>query len=281
MDTETLLALVTSLLPPTLTTDTDVILEALVNSNGDVAAAARLLSTSENVLSMSGKSSSSAKPISTSSPSTSKRLETPGSKRKRADLDGWLRSAAHQSPLLKHAKASDESNSSGKFTLDESKAPGEVDTEHQSKDSASPSGITSLTRNKPPSIVASSEKAKCKNPVDLMSVLRQPPSPQKKPIPRLSPLTLSTPALVTKHTPCTLHLAVLPPELACRLFYAMLDASRAWKRNTWWLFDRVVESPHLTSFYARKTDGVDADESWQEAAQFWYVLILTDRSCGH
>lgn len=55
----------------------------------------------------------------------------------------------------------------------------------------------------------------------------------------------------------------------------MLDASRSWKRNTWWLFDRLVESPHLTSFYARKNDGVDTDESWQEAAQFWYVLSCT------
>ncbi|KAF8163160.1 hypothetical protein B0H34DRAFT_650159 [Crassisporium funariophilum] len=108
-----------------------------------------------------------------------------------------------------------------------------------------------------------------------MSVLRQPPSPQKAP-PRLSPLLLSTPALVKEHTPCTMHLSVLPSELACQLFYTMVDRSKAWNRNKWWLFDRVVESPHLTSFYARKTDGLDGDESWQEAAQYWYNGRMTD-----
>ena len=80
---------------------------------------------------------------------------------------------------------------------------------------------------------------------------------------------LPTPALVAQHTPCTLHLSVLPPELACRLFHTMIDASKDWKRNKWWLFDRLVESPHRTSFFARKNDGVDDDDSWQEAAQYW------------
>jgi hypothetical protein len=39
------------------------------------------------------------------------------------------------------------------------------------------------------------------------------------------------------------------------------------------LFDRVVESPHRTSFYARETDGYGDDKNWQEAAQYWYVDI--------
>ncbi|KAJ6618363.1 hypothetical protein B0H10DRAFT_2378016 [Mycena sp. CBHHK59/15] len=105
-----------------------------------------------------------------------------------------------------------------------------------------------------------------------MTVLRQPPSPQKV-VAKLSPMTLSTPALVAEHTPCTLHVSVLPPELACRLFYTMVEASRQWSRNKWWLFDRLVESPHRTAFFARKTDGLDGDASWQEAAQFWQVFV--------
>ncbi|KIJ60668.1 hypothetical protein HYDPIDRAFT_177359 [Hydnomerulius pinastri MD-312] len=108
-----------------------------------------------------------------------------------------------------------------------------------------------------------------------MSVLRQPP-PSKPSVSQLPPLTLSNPSMVAQHTPCTMHLSVLPPELACKLFYTMVDLSQAWKRNKWWLFDRVVESPHRTSFFVRKTNGVDDDESWQEAAQYWYNGRATD-----
>ena len=104
--------------------------------------------------------------------------------------------------------------------------------------------------------------------VDLMSVLC-PPLPSKQSVPRLLPLTLSNPSMVAQHTPCTLHLSVLPPELACELFYTMVDLSRSWKRNKWWLFDRVVESPHRTSFFVRRTNGVDDNESWQQVAQYW------------
>ena len=90
-------------------------------------------------------------------------------------------------------------------------------------------------------------------------------------IPRLPPLTLTNPAMVAEHAPCTLHPSVLPPELACQLFYTMLDASREWSRNKWWLFDRLVESPHRTSFFVRvlRDKGGDGADDWQEAAQFW------------
>ncbi|KZT28478.1 hypothetical protein NEOLEDRAFT_1058500 [Neolentinus lepideus HHB14362 ss-1] len=108
-----------------------------------------------------------------------------------------------------------------------------------------------------------------------MTVLRPPPSPIKE-VPRSPPLTLSNPDMVASHTPCTLHTSVLPPELACRLFYTMLDASEDWKRNKWWLFERLVESPHRTSFYVRKPKESDDDpvdvgsEEWREASQYWY-----------
>ncbi|KAF9049311.1 hypothetical protein BDZ89DRAFT_1033151 [Hymenopellis radicata] len=88
--------------------------------------------------------------------------------------------------------------------------------------------------------------------------------------------------MISEHTPCTLHQAILPPELACRLFYTMVDASRTWNRNKWWLFDRVVESPHRTSFFARKTDGVGSDDSGKKPHNsgnrclLWYNGRQTD-----
>jgi hypothetical protein len=128
------------------------------------------------------------------------------------------------------------------------------------------------TRRQRNPIKPSSHTLKAKSstdaPVDLLSVLRSPPSSGKL-IPQLPPLTLSNPTMVKKNTPCTLHLSILPPELACRLFYTMIHASRNWQRNKWWLFEKVVESPHRTAFFARKDDGIDGDESWQQAAQFW------------
>ncbi|KAJ3510591.1 hypothetical protein NLJ89_g4587 [Agrocybe chaxingu] len=208
-DTDTLIALVSSLLPQPRTNDA--IIDALVQSNGDIESATRYLQSDVG---------------------SSK-------KRKGVDLETWLK------PHSKKAKIpeSKTSSSSARVALE-------------------PAAISPSKHKKPPS--SSSLK-----PTDSMAILRPPPSPRKEP-PRFPPMTLSTPELVAQHTPCTLHLSVLPPDLACRLFYTMIDASKEWKRNTWWLFDRVVESPHLTSFFTRRTDGLDNDESWHEAAQFWY-----------
>ncbi|KAG6820570.1 hypothetical protein H0H93_015090 [Arthromyces matolae] len=77
--------------------------------------------------------------------------------------------------------------------------------------------------------------------------------------------------MVAANTPCTLHLSLLPPELACKLFYTMVSASRSWGRNRWWLFDRIVESPHRTSFFARKDSS-----AMREQAQHWYNGRKTD-----
>ncbi|KAJ7582623.1 hypothetical protein C8J56DRAFT_792298 [Mycena floridula] len=104
-----------------------------------------------------------------------------------------------------------------------------------------------------------------------MTVLQQAPSEstKKKLSPR--PLILSNPSMVAQHTPCTMHPKVLPAELATKLFCTMINESKNWKRNRWWINDRVVESPHRTSFYARRTD-----ETWREAAQYWYNGRMTD-----
>ena len=204
-DTETLIALVSSLLPQ-YTYSQDAILDALIQCNGDVKAAVEVLQS-----------------------------KTPTKKRNHSNLDSWL-----NRPPKKASKTSTRRNS--------------------------PAPPTSIIKPYAPTTVASSS-------VNFMSVLRQPPSDAPPTPSRLPPLTLSTPALVAKHTPCTLHLSVLSQELACRLFYTMLDASEQWKRNKWWIADKVVESPHLTSFYVRETDGLDnKDEVWQETAQYWCVI---------
>ena len=59
-----------------------------------------------------------------------------------------------------------------------------------------------------------------------------------------------------------MHLSALPPELASALFYSLEESSREWKRNKWWLFDRLVESPHTTAMYTRS--GVDESEEVQD-----------------
>lgn len=221
-DTDTLIALVCSLLKPPFP-DAAVVLDALIQSDGDVQGAARsLISSAED------KPGSNAE-------------KKQGTKRKRpVNLQDWLNPKASTQRKHNADAASSLVASSSKSTITGPVSP--------KRRSTSPS----------------------KPVVDLMSVLRQPsPKAPKETIPRLPPLVLSTPALVAQHTPCTLHPSILPPELACRLFYTMLDASRDWKRNKWWLFDRVVESPHRTSFFARKNNGLNDDESWQEAAQFW------------
>lgn len=105
-----------------------------------------------------------------------------------------------------------------------------------------------------------------KQPVSLLSVLRDNTTSARK-TKRLAPLRLTAPAMISQHTPLTMHPSILPLELSCRLYHAMLKASEDWSRNKWWLADRMVESPHTTSFYARR--GSDADYDWDEAAQYW------------
>ncbi|CAE6462070.1 unnamed protein product [Rhizoctonia solani] len=119
-------------------------------------------------------------------------------------------------------------------------------------------------------ILDCSTSSKCDGepPVSLLSILRDNTVSTRK-AKRLAPLMLSTPEMISKHTPLTMHSAVLPLELSCRLYHAMLKASEDWSRNKWWLADRLVESPHTTSFYARR--GKEDDYDWNEAAQYWYA----------
>ncbi|CAK5264704.1 unnamed protein product [Mycena citricolor] len=222
MDTDTLIAITESLLNATHTRED--ILNALIRFEGDSDAAAQLL----NLESQTGPSRQNL---------------TTGKKRKRGDLDAWLKPQTAAKKRQGTPRRSSEPEASTSRLVLRSEAP--------------------------------SPRRETRPATDLMSVLRQPPKIEK-PILKLPPLTLSTPKMVAEHTPCTLHPSILPPELATKLFYSMIDASQQWKRNKWWLFDRVVESPHKTSFFARRTNGLNEDASWQEAARFWYNGRMTD-----
>jgi hypothetical protein len=125
-----------------------------------------------------------------------------------------------------------------------------------------------ITISTPPRVSSSSTPTKVKPPSSLLSVLHDNTTSTRK-AQRLAPLTLTTPALVSQHTPLTMHPCILPVDLSCRLYHAMIGASETWSRNKWWMVDKLVESPHTTSFYARR--GTEDDYDWTEAAQYWYA----------
>lgn len=218
-DTETLLAILASLLPASISTSQDLLLDVLLEADGDVHAAARILTAKEST-------------EGTIRPPSSK-----GKKRKReGGLDGWLSREEKPRSVEKPRSISKRSS-----TLEE----------------MSPLFVPGTSRSS-------------KEAVPLLSVLRPPPSSSKASA-RLPPTTLSTTSLITKHTPITFHPAVLPPELACRLYYDMLDEAKGWNKNKWWLVDRLVESPHRTAFYVRELPK-ENDLDWREASRSWYFL---------
>lgn len=189
---------------------------------------------------------------------------TSHNKRKRAhDLDGWITNEKRPGATSPRKLATvpeskpDGSLISGYTPL----APICIDSDSDAEQGAQGGGPLVSSANTDQSSVGRTK-------VPLMTVLKQAPTSTKS-APKLVPRTLGTPELVAKHTPCTLHLSILPPELACRLFYAMLKEAASWTRNKWWLFDRLVESPHRTSFYARNL-AEESDDDMKEAARYWY-----------
>ena len=72
--------------------------------------------------------------------------------------------------------------------------------------------------------------------------------------------------MVCVKTPCWFEIELFScsVDLACRLYYVMLEEAKCWKPNKWYINDRLVESPHLSGFYAR-----DPNNSIHEAAKYW------------
>jgi hypothetical protein len=185
--------------------------------------------------------------------------QRPNSKRKRnVSLDGWLTRPGSSKDSIGHSPPPD--------------SP--ADNALQSR-----VGPESPTNKKPRSAGGTSATTKGSHPVskpvkpvkNLLDVLRQPPTSTSAATspPRLSPLTLSSPSLVAQHTPCTLHLGVLPSELASHLFFTMLHEAQDWSRNKWWLFDRLVESPHRSSMYTRHPIEGSDEATWQGITRAW------------
>jgi hypothetical protein len=140
----------------------------------------------------------------------------------------------------------------------------------KSGSAASQARNSSRTDNQPPSRTS---KPTVHDVLKSTNAIPKSPEPVQRP-----PLTLMTPQMIQDNTPCTFHRTVLPPDLASRLYYSLLDMSRGWSRNKWWLFDKVVESPHLTSFFVRDNQASQESE-WNQAAQHWCVSIsMTLRS---
>ncbi|KAF9923889.1 hypothetical protein FBU30_006072 [Linnemannia zychae] len=76
------------------------------------------------------------------------------------------------------------------------------------------------------------------------------------------PLILYKPEDVEKHCPCTLIFNILDKDLANRLLKTMLNDSETWNRNRWWLFERMVESPHKTTYFAERKDDMEEVSAW-------------------
>ena len=188
LDTETLLALLSSLLHPS-EFEHPVLLDALVKSQGDVQAAARSL-----------------------------RSQSPCKKRKvsqNTGLHGWLKSGDKSGPsppqdrLLSSASVAhglDQSTRKRKRAFSPTISGTDVSRGGESSSS-------SMSPRKP------SSKTKAVTNTEFMALFRPPnssDSPSKPQITRYPPLTLVSPEHVAQHAPCTLHNSILPQELACR-----------------------------------------------------------------
>ena len=247
-DTETLLVMLSSLLPEShQNLDHKSLLEALLECEGSVEEAAAKL--------ISQPSSSSA--AGSSRPSTKKK------RKRRAGLDDWLQKhPSTPKPPSKRVNSGDGGTRTRSMSVpaDDHQHPSPSSSSLKVKGSGKPeSSGNALARLNPPSASAVSEAPT-----------------------QLPPLTLGTPEMVSKHTACTLHPQVLPPELAIRLFETMLNEAETWDRNRFWLFERAVVSPHKTSFYVRDMSAVPGhggkdevtDLEWKEAAHYWYAPTL-------
>ncbi|KAF9321830.1 hypothetical protein BG003_010854 [Podila horticola] len=130
--------------------------------------------------------------------------------------------------------------------------------------SPSSSSLSLTSSSQPTSTLTSSPSASASNLPSLNDRLRWKDSidDSTKPRERIRPLVLYNPEDVTKHSPCTLIHNVLDKDLASRLLQVMMVESETWNRNRWWLFERMVESPHKTSYYAEDSNDLAEVSGW-------------------
>ncbi|KAJ9053339.1 hypothetical protein DSO57_1025144 [Entomophthora muscae] len=69
-------------------------------------------------------------------------------------------------------------------------------------------------------------------------------------------VSLYNPGKISSFLPtATFHTKFLASDLAAKLLEEVLDSTKSWHHNRFFLFDREVESPHLTSSYCSKKVG--------------------------
>lgn len=130
--------------------------------------------------------------------------------------------------------------------------------------SSSSSSSTSSSSSQSTSALISSPSSSASNLPSLNDRLRWKDSidDSTKSRERIRPLVLYNPEDVAKHCPCTLVHNVLDKDLASRLLQVMMVESETWNRNRWWLFERMVESPHKTSYYAEDNHDLAEVSGW-------------------
>ena len=102
-------------------------------------------------------------------------------------------------------------------------------------------------------------------------------------------LHLYTPEDIANNTPCSIIHNFLPPQEADNLLRELLDESPTFERQTFKLFDNVVQSPHSACFYVQNLEEQKKQKTeylynggfltvWQ--LSWWLREILTVSGCS-
>ncbi|WVQ94531.1 hypothetical protein IAU59_001610 [Kwoniella sp. CBS 9459] len=215
LDTDTKIALLASLLEP-ISFPLDTLLEALQDSNGDVAKAAEGLLLP--------------------------RVRSSGKRKAGTSLSSWLTKSANGKVAKREPDAEHRRRQEQPIVLkddDDGDAEVEVAVGHcniagPSQPSKSAIDLLSKLRQAP-------------------SASAGPTKPKAGPQP---PVILTSQAAIDSHSlPLTLLDSPLPASLASALYLAMMDESDSWERNKFYLAGKWVESPHTTTVYQRADGG--------------------------
>lgn len=121
-----------------------------------------------------------------------------------------------------------------------------------SKEAIAPTYPKSISVRKP-----SSDKP----PVDLLSVLKQPTTPEKpKNAPRPAIHLPNQSSINAYNLPLTLLQSPLSPSFASALYLTMMEESITWERNRFYLAGKWVESPHTVCHYARDPPSAPSED---------------------
>ena len=217
---------------------------ALISANGDLEQAIPL------ILSSTSNATNSTKDSQDSSTSSTSTTDTPPRKKQKLiqpRLSTFLHtpSSSSTSPPISNGVHSRATTSSSSASLSISSEPTTLLYRPSSTSRKNNEGVASNL----PSIY---DRLRWKDGIDESSTTTT----------RIKPLILYKPDDVAKSCPCTLVFNVLPKDLSNRLLEVMLKDAETWNRNRWWLFERMVESPHKTSYFAEREDDLEEVAGW-------------------